>query len=82
MKTAERKRGSGSRKKTLGYLLFLLPGTIYLIINNYVPILGMFIAFKNIDYSKGIFKSDCIRKFPNVRNGRKYRKPVDGEYSL
>lgn len=60
MKTAERKRASGSRKKTLGYLLFLLPGTIYLIINNYVPILGMFIAFKNIDYSKGIFKSDWV----------------------
>lgn len=26
--------------------------------NNYIPIFGLFIAFKDIDYSKGIFKSD------------------------
>lgn len=48
------------RSRTLIYLPFLLPGTIYLIINNYIPIFGMFIAFKNIDYSKGIFKSDWV----------------------
>lgn len=50
----------GIRSRTLIYLPFLLPGAIYLIINNYIPIFGMFIAFKNIDYSKGIFKSDWV----------------------
>ena len=35
-----------------------LPGIAYLIINNYIPMGGMFIAFKNIDYGKGIFGSD------------------------
>ena len=35
-----------------------LPAVIYLIINNYIPMGGMFIAFKNIDYGKGIFGSD------------------------
>jgi len=41
-------------------MLFLLPGLVYLVINNYVPMMGVFIAFKNIDYVKGIFKSDWI----------------------
>jgi putative aldouronate transport system permease protein len=35
-----------------------VPGMLYLFINNYIPICGLFIAFKDIDYSKGIFKSD------------------------
>ena len=42
------------------YMLFLLPGLVYLLINNYIPMFGVFIAFKNIDYVKGIFKSDLI----------------------
>lgn len=55
------KKGKKSiHSRTLIYLSFLLPGTIYLIINTYIPIFGMFIAFKNIDYSKGIFKSDWV----------------------
>lgn len=49
-----------NRKKNLMYLLFLLPGLLYLLINNYIPMFGVFIAFKNIDYVKGIFKSDWI----------------------
>lgn len=48
------------RKQNATYLLFLLPGLIYLLINNYIPMFGIFIAFKNIDYVKGIFKSDWI----------------------
>ena len=35
----------------------VLPAGIYLLINNYFPMVGMFIAFKNIDYRVGIFKS-------------------------
>lgn len=38
----------------------MLPGLLYILINNYVPMLGIFIAFKDIDYSKGIFASDWI----------------------
>ncbi len=36
----------------------LIPGTIYLLINNYLPMAGLFIAFKNVNFAKGIFKSD------------------------
>ena len=36
----------------------LLPGFLYLLVNNYLPIGGLVIAFKNINLSKGIFGSD------------------------
>lgn len=35
----------------------VLPGMMYFIINNYIPMFGIVIAFKKIDYSKGIFAS-------------------------
>ena len=37
--------------------MFILPGGLYLLINNYFPMVGLFIAFKNIDYSVGILAS-------------------------
>ncbi|ANY75629.1 ABC transporter permease [Paenibacillus ihbetae] len=47
------------RKYSPLYLL-MLPGILYLIINNYAPMFGMFIAFKNINFSAGIFDSDWV----------------------
>lgn len=38
--------------------LMLLPGFLYLLINNYIPMAGIVIAFKKIDFRKGILKSD------------------------
>jgi putative aldouronate transport system permease protein len=38
--------------------LIALPGIAYLIINNYIPMFGIFLAFKNYSYVKGIFGSD------------------------
>ena len=40
--------------------LMILPGMVYLLINNYIPMAGILIAFKEIDYSKGIFWSDWV----------------------
>ena len=48
----------GNFRKNLPILLIALPGIIYLIINNYVPMLGLFIAFKDYNFMKGLFKSD------------------------
>ena len=39
-------------------MLIALPGVVYLIINNYIPMFGIFLAFKDYKYSKGIFGSD------------------------
>ena len=37
-----------------------LPVVIYMLINNYLPMLGIYLAFVKIDWSKGIFRSPFI----------------------
>ena len=48
------------QKSDIALLVMLLPGSIYLLVNNYAPMFGMFIAFKKINYQKGIFGSDWV----------------------
>lgn len=45
-------------KRYIPLYLMLIPGAIYLIINNYAPMAGIVVAFKNYNYQKGIFGSD------------------------
>ncbi len=47
-------------KKFLPLLIMTLPGMAYLIINNYIPMYGITLAFREVDYSKGIFNGDWI----------------------
>ncbi len=42
----------------LALFSMMLPGFIYLIINNYIPMGGLIIAFKKFNYSKGILGSE------------------------
>ncbi len=44
--------------KSAPLLLIALPGIAYLFINNYIPMFGVFLAFKDFNYIKGIFGSD------------------------
>lgn len=47
-------------KKIYRYLplyIFMVPGLVYLLINNYIPMAGIVVAFKKMDYRKGIFGS-------------------------
>lgn len=44
-------------KKTFPMYLMLLPGLIYLACNNYLPMFGILIAFKKVNFSVGILKS-------------------------
>lgn len=37
--------------------LMMLPGIAYLIVNNYLPLAGLQLAFKKFNYAKGIWKS-------------------------
>lgn len=46
-----------SRVNTLSMFLIALPGMIYLLINNYIPMAGLFVAFKDYKYNLGIFGS-------------------------
>lgn len=47
-------------KKYWPIYMMLLPGFLYLLINNYIPMAGIIIAFKNVDFAKGILKSDWV----------------------
>ncbi len=45
------------RKSSIALISMTLPGLFYLLINNYLPMAGLVIAFKRYDYSKGIWES-------------------------
>lgn len=48
------------RQRNFGLLSMVIPGTLALILFSYLPMLGIFIAFKNINYTKGMFGSPWI----------------------
>jgi ABC-type polysaccharide transport system, permease component len=54
---AEKKKKS-KRVSYVPLLLMMVPGLIYLFVNNYLPMFGITIAFKNLDFQKGILASD------------------------
>lgn len=47
-------------KKWTPIYLMMLPGALYLLINNYIPMFGLVIAFKQVDFQKGILASPWI----------------------
>lgn len=47
-------------KHWLPFYLMGLPGFIYLFINNYMPLMGLQIAFKDFKYNLGIWKSPWV----------------------
>ncbi len=54
----KKKTGWYRRKTAIALFSMMIPGLIYLIINNYLPMTGLIIAFKRFNYSQGIWKSD------------------------
>ena len=66
MKKNKRKLG-----RYLPLYLMALPGMVYLIINNYMPLPGLVLAFKKYSAKKGIFGS----KFVGLKNF-KYPAPL------
>ena len=59
MKKAEVKKGKkkNALKEYWPLYLMMLPALLYLLINNYIPMAGMVIAFKKLNFSKGIWAS-------------------------
>ncbi|OMF18872.1 sugar ABC transporter permease [Paenibacillus sp. FSL H8-0548] len=47
-------------KKYRALMLMAIPGMLYLLINNYLPMFGVVIAFKDVNFAKGIWGSDWI----------------------
>lgn len=55
------KKNLGKRlKRFIPLYLMMIPGAVYLIINNYIPMTGIVIAFKQFNYGKGIWGSPFI----------------------
>ena len=48
------------KRNHLVLYLLMVPGLLYILLNNYLPMAGVFIAFKKINYSLGIFKSQWV----------------------
>ncbi len=46
------------KQRTL--LLFVLPGTLLIVLFNFVPMYGLTLAFKNYNFAKGIWGSDWV----------------------
>jgi len=40
--------------------LMMLPGLLYLLVNNYIPMSGIVIAFKRLNFAEGIWKSPWV----------------------
>ncbi|MGI2296148.1 MULTISPECIES: ABC transporter permease [unclassified Paenibacillus] len=60
MMTALKAKRAGRKhnyKRFLPLYVMMIPGLLYLLINNYIPMSGMIIAFKHINWNKGIFDS-------------------------
>lgn len=56
----KKKKGWLTFKKYLPIYLLALPGLVYLFINNYMPLPGLVLAFKNFNARDGIFGSPWI----------------------
>lgn len=54
----KKQRRARRRQQVLPLLVIALPGILYLLINNYIPMFGVFLAFKRYSLRKGIFGSD------------------------
>lgn len=54
------RRGVHEKTKITTSGSWALPGIILIFLFGYLPLFGLVIAFKNVDYSKGIWASDWV----------------------
>jgi putative aldouronate transport system permease protein len=73
-------RHKSNWRRDAAYMLMLLPGVIVLIINNYIPMIGVVIPFKNYiyDVKKGFFASMFTSEFVGWQNFRFLFTSPDG----
>lgn len=64
--TTRKRKKKYNWKHAIPFYIMVLPGLFYLLINNYLPMFGVVIAFKKLNFSKGILGSDWCG-FDNFR---------------
>ncbi len=47
-------------KRYLPFYLMTLPAMLYLLVNNYIPMAGIFMAFQRVNFSKGMFGGQWV----------------------
>ncbi|MNB80226.1 putative multiple-sugar transport system permease YteP [compost metagenome] len=57
---AEQKQNVGYWRKYGAFYLMMTPALIFLLINNYLPMIGSVLAFKNVNYQSGVFNSPWV----------------------
>ena len=57
-KSLTHRKKRANSQMTWALISMMIPGIVYLIINNYIPMAGLVIAFKKFNYSRGIWNSD------------------------
>ena len=69
------KRSKIRWKRYLPLYLMMVPGIIYLLVNNYMPMSGLILAFKRFNYSLGIWQSPkkCKYNIGYNNNGNEIR---------
>lgn len=56
----KKKNGKYNLRRFIPFYLMALPGLAYIFINNYMPLYGMQIAFRKLDYSAGVFNGPWV----------------------
>ena len=56
----KKERRKAQNRSAFPLYMMLLPGLIYIICNNYLPMFGILIAFKKVNFSIGIFQSPWV----------------------
>lgn len=58
MKTTIKMKRKINWRHAIPFYIMVLPGLAYLLVNNYIPMFGIIIAFKRMNFAKGIWGSD------------------------
>jgi len=56
----QKNKKKSNYRKYSPLLIMMVPGLLYLLINNYLPMFGIVIAFKDVNFAKGILQSDWV----------------------
>ncbi len=47
-------------RQSIPFYIMILPGLLYLLINNYLPLPGLQLAFKRLNYAEGVWGSPWV----------------------
>lgn len=57
---AKPQKKKGQLKKYFPFMIMMIPGLLYFLLNNYAPMFGIIIAFKDYKYNLGIWGSEWV----------------------